>query len=220
MSLTLYYHPLASYCHKVLIALYEKGIDFEKRLINLGAEADRAELKALWPFCKFPVIHDGARQRSVAETTIIIQYLDRFFPGDRTLIPGDWERALDVHLWDRIFDNYVQGPMQEIVANQRRPDKIDLASHYATLETAYRMIDERVATRTWIDGEDFGLAECAAAPGLFYASTLLPFPAECGHLNAYFDRLMQRPSVSRVIDEAKPFFMYYPFVDAIPARFR
>lgn len=220
MSLTLYYHPLSSYCHKALIALYEKGIDFEKRLINLGDESDRAALKALWPICKFPVIHDHERQRSVAETSIIIEYLDHYFPGGSPLIPGDWDRALDVRLWDRIFDNYVQGPMQEIVANRMRPDKVDMARQFATLEAAYRMIDERMATRTWVDGDVFGIADCAAVPGLFYASTLQPFPADCPHLSAYFERLIARPSVARVIDEAKPFFQYYPFEANLPARFR
>src|SRR5471032_1594787 len=105
MSLTLYYHPLASFCHKPLIALYEHGIAFEKRIIDLGSDADRAELQALWPIGKFPVIRDPAHQRNLAESTIIIEYLDRVYPGKHQLIPTDWNAALDVRLWDRFFDN-------------------------------------------------------------------------------------------------------------------
>jgi glutathione S-transferase len=103
MSLTLYYHPLSSFCQKALIALYEHGIDFEKRIIDLGNDADRAELQALWPIGKFPVIRDHAQQRSVPETTVIIEYLDRFYAGQSRLIPDDWDTALEVRLWDRFL---------------------------------------------------------------------------------------------------------------------
>jgi glutathione S-transferase len=139
MPLTLYYHPLASFCHKVLVALYENGIEFEKRLINLADGVDRAELQAIWPLCKFPVIRDQARARELPETTIIIEYLDRFFPGEHPLIPADWEDALEVRLWDRIFDNYVQLPMQGIVSDRMRGAKGDLSNERATLETTYAM---------------------------------------------------------------------------------
>jgi glutathione S-transferase len=220
MSLTLYYHPLASFCHKVLIALYESGIEFEKRLINLAGGEDRAELQAIWPLCKFPVIRDQARARELPETTIIIEYLDRFFAGERPLIPADWEDALDVRLWDRIFDNYVQVPMQRIVSDRMRGATGDLSNERATLETAYAMIDRRMASRTWAAGRGFSMADCAAAPALFFAGAVQPFPAKFGHLKAYFDRLTVRPSFQRVIEEAKPYFSLFPFADDIPQRFR
>ena len=220
MSLTLYYHPLASFCHKVLIALYENGTEFERRIIDLGNEMDRAELQALWPFCKFPVIRDHAHKRDLAETTVIIEYLDRFFGGERPLIPGDWDDALEVRLWDRLFDNYVQGPMTQIVSDRIRGAEGDMTSQRATLATAYDMIDRRMASRTWVSGQQFSMADCAAAPALFYASTLQPFPDAFSHLSAYFDRLTERPSFKRVIDEARPYFSLYPFADAIPKRFR
>jgi glutathione S-transferase len=126
--LTLYYHPLASFCHKVLIALYENDVAFDKRIINLGEEADRAELQAIWPLCKFPVIRDHERKRDVPETSVIIEYLDRYYPGAQPMIPADWDAALDVRLWDRFFDNYVQEPMQTIVTGHLtghavRPDQ-------------------------------------------------------------------------------------------------
>ena len=120
MKLTLYYHPLASYCHKVLIALYENHIEFEGRIINLGEAKDRAELQALWPLGKFPVIHDHERQRSLAESSIIIEYLDQYFAATQRMIPSNFNDALEVRLWDRIFDNYVQGPMQDIVNDKLR----------------------------------------------------------------------------------------------------
>jgi glutathione S-transferase len=220
MSLTLYYHPLASFCHKVLIALYENGIEFEKRLINLADGVDRGELQAIWPLCKFPVIRDRARGRNLPETTIIIEYLDRFFAGERPLIPADWEDALDVRLWDRIFDNYVQVPMQRIVSDRMRGATGDLANERATLETAYAMIDQRMASRTWAAGRGFSMADCAAAPALFFAGAVQPFPAKFGHLRAYFGRLADRPSFRRVIEEAKPYFSLFPFADDIPQRFR
>jgi glutathione S-transferase len=220
MALTLYYHPLASFCHKVLIALYEHGVDFERRIIDLGNAADRAELQALWPLVKFPVIRDHARGRDLPETSIIIEYLDHYHGGEGRLIPSDWEQALEVRLWDRFFDNHVQGPMQEIVANTFRAAQRDLAPERAALATAYRMLDSRMAARTWAAGDAFSMADCAAAPALFYASTLVPFGSDCAHLIGYFERLMARPSVRRVMDETKPYFGMYPFADAIPQRFR
>src|SRR5579859_1746279 len=220
MSLTLFYHPLASFCHKVLIALYENEIEFEKRLINLGDGADRAELQTLWPFCKFPVIRDRARGRELPETTIIIEYLDHFFAGERRLIPAEWEAALEVRLWDRVFDNYVQIPMQRLVSDRMRGAKGDLSAERATLETAYAMIDRRMESRTWIGGHRFTMADCAAAPALFFAGAVQPFAAKFSHLSAYFDRLTDRPSYRRVIDEAKPYFSLFPYADDIPQRFR
>ena len=220
MAITLYYHPLSSFCHKVLIALYEHGTAFEKRMIDLGVEEDRAELEAIWRIRKFPVIWDHARERDVPETSIIIEYLDHFYPGAATLLPKDWEAAHDVRLWDRFFDNHVQGPMGAIVLDRITGSKGDMAGQRAALATAYRMIEERMAPREWIAGDAFSMADCAAAPALFYAATLESFPAETRHLTAYFERLMARPSVRRVLEEAKPYFSMYPFEEAIPARFR
>lgn len=220
MAITLYYHPLASFCHKVLVALYEHGIVFEKRLIDLSVAEDRAELEAIWPIGKFPVIRDHARGHDVPESSSIIEYLDHFYPGAVALLPPDWEAAHDARLWDRFFDNYVQGPMQAIVLDSITGSKGDMARERAALATAYRMIDERMATRQWIAGDGFSMADCAAAPALFYAATLEPFGGAVPHLAAYFERLIARPSVRRVLDEAKPYFSMYPFAAAIPARFR
>lgn len=220
MPLTLYYHPLSSYCHKVLIALYEHAIDFEKRLIDLSSDVDRAELKAVWPLGKFPVIRDHIRQRDVAESSVIIEYLDRLYGGQQRLIPGDWDSALQVRFWDRFFDLHVQGPMQQIVADRLYASHGDLTPQRASLVTAYGMLERQLAGDNWAASADFSLADCAAAPALFYASTLVPFPDDHQHLSAYFERLTQRPSIQRVIDEARPWFDFYPFARDIPQRFR
>ncbi len=219
MALTLYYHPLSSYCHKALTALYEHGADFDKRLIDLGSEAGRAELASVWPVVKFPVLRDHERQRDVPESSVIIEYLDHFYPGSTRLIPQDWDSALDVRLWDRFFDNHVQSPMQAIVADRIKGGSGALTRERAALNVAYGMIDERMASRQWIAGPDFSMADCAAVPALFYAMTLEPFPAAAVNLIAYFERLMARPSVLRVMDEARPYFGMYPFAEAIPQRF-
>jgi glutathione S-transferase len=216
MSLTLYFHPLSSFCHKALIALYELDIEFEKRIIDLGNAADRAELQALWPLGKFPVIRDHARNKAVPESSVIIEYLDR----QANLIPEAWEAALEVRLWDRFFDLHVQVPMQKIVADRINAANGDLTRERAALTTAYGMLEHQLTGKTWVAGPAFSMADCAAAPALFYASTLVPFADEHRHLCAYFDRLVQRPSVNRVIDEARPYFSMYPFAEAIAPRFR
>lgn len=220
MSLALYYHPLASYCHKVLIALYERHIAFHPQLVDLGNAEHRKQLSTHWPLCKFPVLHDAQRGVSLPESSIIIEYLDHRFPGHPPMIPADREDTLDVRLWDRIFDNYVHTPMQEIVADRLRQTNGDTSPQRALLDAAYRMIDRQVSARTWAASNAFSLADCAAAPALFYANTLEPLPRALPHLCNYFDRLMERPSVRRTIEEAKPYFHLYPFADAIPERFR
>lgn len=219
MPLSLYYHPLSSFCHKVLIALYERDIEFDGRVINLADHADRAELQAIWPFAKFPVIRDHTRKRDLAEASIIIEYLDRRFPGE-PLIPREWEEALEVRLWDRIFDNYVQVPLQQIVADRLRGAKGDMTRERSMLATAYGMLEGHLQSRVWAAGRSFSMADCAAAPALFYASSIQPFPGDHQHLQAYFDRLTERPSFNRVLKEAEPYFSLYPFADGIPAKFR
>ena len=219
MSLSFYYHPLASYCHKVLIALYELETPVDKRFINLGDPDSRAELAAVWPLAKFPVLRDHERQRDLPESSVIIEYLDHYYPGGAPLIPRDWDAALEVRLWDRFFDNYVQEPMQTIVLAHLTGMQCDQTKERTKLKTAYKMIEKRMAARAWMCGEAFSMADCAAAPALFYAATLLPFPEEYHHLQSYFERLVARPSVKRVLDESKPYWSMYPFAGDIPERF-
>jgi glutathione S-transferase len=219
MPLTLYYHPLASYCHKVLIALYENGVDFEKRLIDLGDADDRATLQALWPLGKSPVLQDAARQRNVPESTVIIDYLDHHFPTDHPLIPAGWEPAHTVRLWDRVLDSHLHNPMQDIVLDHIMGGKGDMASARATINTTYALLDAQLAGHSWVGGDTFSLADCAAAPALFYATTLEPLPVGLAHATRYFHQLMDRPSVARTLEEAKPYLHMYPFAKALPKRF-
>jgi glutathione S-transferase len=222
MTLTLYIHPLASFCHKVLIALYENEIPFRSVTIDLGDPGSAAELLAHWPVGKIPVLHDGNRDRVVAETSIIIEYLHRYHPGPVPMLPEDGEAQLEARLWDRFFDLYVSQPMQKIVTDRIRPeggnDAFGVAEARRTLDTAYAMIERRMADRPWACGEAFGIADCAAAPGLFFASVVHPFAVDQENLAAYFGRILARPSMRRVLAQARPFFPLFPYRDAMPAR--
>lgn len=224
MSLVLYGHPLASFCHKVLIALYENATPFENRLVDLSDEASRADLFRFWPIGKMPLLRDEARDSTIPETTIIIEYLDHYYPGPAPLLPLEIDRALQVRLWDRFFDHYVQVPMQTLVSHRRRPegtaDEIEMTACRATLTTAYAMIEKQLAESPWITGDAFTMADCAAAPALFYTETLVPFGEEQPKLRAYYDRLLSRPSFARALEEARPYFKFYPYHDRLPARFR
>ena len=223
MSLTLYYHPLASFCHKVLIALYEAGTPFRAEIVDLGDSASSAEMLAFWPVGKIPVLRDEARARTVPETTVIIEYLDQHHPGSVRLLPRDADAALDVRLWDRFFDLYVQVPMQKIVVDRLRPagkhDELGVEEARASLRKAYELAERELQGRSWAAGDVFSLADCAAAPALFYAGIVEPFSREFSGLAAYFERLLARPSVARTLAEARPYFSMFPLREAIPSRF-
>jgi glutathione S-transferase len=212
-ALTLYYHPLSSYCHKVLIALDVLGIEAEKRLLNLGDPVERATQLALWPTGKMPLLVDQGRP--VPETSIIIEYLQRHHARlGRTLIPLEPDAALEVRLWDRLFDLYVMTPMQALTADLLRPesdrDPHGVADAQERLTSAYSFINRHLEGRTWVSGAEFSMADCAAAPALFYAVTYVPLPSQHVHLANYFERLMAHPSVVLAIDQARPWFKFYP----------
>jgi glutathione S-transferase len=221
MALILHYHPLSSFCWKVLIALYENGTAFETRLVDLGDPDAKAAFEALWPTAKIPLLEDDGR--IVPESSIMIEHLDRRHPGKVALLPEDPEEQLQARLWDRVFDLYVMSPMQRFVAQQLRPeaerDARSIAKSMADLSSAYDLIEDRLGTRTWAAGERYSMADCAAAPALFYAAIVSPFPPGHSNLGRYFERLMARPSVQRTIAEARPSFRNFPLRHAIPARF-
>ena len=219
-ALTLHMHPLASYCWKVLIALYEAGTPFHTVRIDGVPKEDKA-YAALWPIAKMPLLQDG--ERVLPETSIIIDYLQAHHPGSAVLIPAEGDAAREVRLWDRVFDLYVQTPMQKFVSDRMRPegakDPVGVEEARATLDTAYAMLDRRLAERTWAAGDAFSMADCAAMPALFFAQAVHPYRAAYPALAAYFDRLVGRPSVQRVIREAQPWLHYFPFADALDSRF-
>ena len=221
MPLTLHYHPLSSHCWKLLIALAEHGTPFEAKLVNLGAPAERAAYAALWPTAKIPLLVDG--ERVVPETSIQIEYLDRRHPGRVQLLPADFDAQLQVRLWDRLFDCYVMDPMQRYIAQLLRPeaerDAKAMSAAVDALGLAYDMIESRMGAHDWAAGDDFSMADCSAAPALFYAATVRPFSAGHARLSAYFERLLARPSVWQAIVQAQPWFQYYPHRQALPARF-
>ena len=214
MSLTLYYHPLASFCWKVLIALYESGTPFEPHLVDLGDETASAAFRRMWPIGKMPVLRDGVRERTVAESSIIIEYLAQHHPGAGQLLPADPEQALQVRFLDRFYDLYVQEPMQKIVTDRLRPagsndpHGVELARRQ--LLTAYGIIERDMATRQWASGGQFTMADCAAAPALFYANKVVPCAEGHGNVAAYLTRLMERPSFARVVAEAQPYLALFP----------
>ncbi len=221
--LTLYLHPLASFCHKVLIGLYENGTPFEPRIIDFADPGSAAAHIERWPVGKIPVLHDSDTDRVVPETTIITDYLQRHYPGPVRLLPDDPDHLMDVRLWDRFYDLYVSVPMQKIVTDRLRPDGTmdphGVAEARATLETAYAMIDGQLVGRLWTTGDAFTMADCAALPALFFAAIVQPFPGDRPHLAAYFERLLERPSVARVLAEARPYFKFFPYREAMPQRF-
>jgi glutathione S-transferase len=213
MSLKLYFHPLASFCQKVLIALYENDTPFEAIFVDLGNEASRAELERLWPIRKFPLLRDEARGQTIPESSIIIEYLDRHYPGRTKLIPEAGELALWTRLKDRFYDLHVHLLMQQIVGDRIRPagkhDPLGVEEARSKLEIAYDMIEREMGSQRWAAGDTFTMADCAAAPALFYARLVQPFGTR-ENLGAYYERLAERPSFARVIEEARPYFHLFP----------
>jgi glutathione S-transferase len=214
MSLKLYFHPLSSFCQKALIALYECDTAFEPILVDLSDDQSSAALRSLWPMAKFPVLRDEARNRTVAEATVIIEYLAAYYPGGTQFVPAEGDLAWQIRMWDRFYDNYVHQQMQKIVGDWLRPagatDPFGVEHAKTTLQRAYGMIEHAMDGKTWAVGENFSLADCAAAPALFYANTAMPFGSTQPNLQAYLDRLMSRPSYARALKEAQPYFDMFP----------
>ena len=214
MSLVLHYHPLASFCHKALIALYENDVPFVPQLVDLGNAAQRAEFLRVWPIGKFPVLRDETREKTIPESSIIIEYLQQHYPGKVKLIAENADDARETRLLDRFFDLYVHEPMQKIVTDRLRPagsdDPHGVEHARKVMRTAFDMLEKDMAQRTWAAGENFGLADCAAAPALFYANKVMPIADHHLHLARYLERLMQRPSYARVLAEAQPYFAMFP----------
>lgn len=212
MSLTLYAHPFSSYCQKVLIALFENATPYDLRLLEFGDAAIMAEFEALWPIKRMPVLVDG--DRTVMESSVIIEYLQSHHPGPVQLIPPDPEDALEIQFMDRFFDNYVMTPMQRIVLNAiRPPERRDPQAEEeagALLDTSYRWLDERMAGHAWACGNDFTMADSAAAPSLFYADWVHPIGESFPNVRAYRARLLARPSFARAVDDARPYRPLFP----------
>ncbi|MGH7805490.1 MAG: glutathione S-transferase family protein [Candidatus Binatia bacterium] len=214
MSLHLYFHPLSSFCHKVLIAFYENDTPFEPHVVDLSDEASASAFKKIWPLGKFPVLRDEARDRTIPESSIIIEYLAQHHPGPVKLVPDDPDRARQTRMRDRFYDLAVNVPMQKIVTDRIRPtgkgDPFGVEQAQGQLRTALDMIDQEMATKPWAMGDSFTMADCAAAPALFYANEVMPFAASHGNAARYLERLRKRASYARALEEAKPYFANFP----------
>lgn len=215
MSLVFHGHPLSSFCWKVLIALYENGTEFTFKLLeNLGDPEERAAFAVLWPIAKMPVLEDVGRSEVVAETSIIIDYLDLHYPGEARFVPEEPDAGRQTRFWDRVFDLYLQVPMQKVVGDRLRPagqrDPFGVEEARTLLRTALGMVEAQVAGKCWATGDVFGLADCAAAPALFYADKVMPIAADFPCALAYLERLKARPSFARVLEEAEPWLQYFP----------
>jgi glutathione S-transferase len=212
MNLVLLQHPFASYCQKVLIALYELELPFTSHQVD-GTEG-REALAALWPMASIPVLRDEDADLTLPESTTIVEHLDALAGGGR-LIPADGAGALQARLWDRFADGHLSTPMQKIVGDRLRPDDAKdpcgIADARAELDLAYGVLDDRLADLPWAAGETFTLADCAAAPALFYLRAIHRWD-EAGQANVtrYYRDLMERPSMRRVVDEARPLRDLFP----------
>lgn len=213
MSLQLLAHPFSSYCQKALIAFYENDIPFEFRMLAPDEPANNAEFARLWPIQRFPLLIDDGRP--IMEATSIIEHLDVRYPGPVGLIPKDSAAAVEVRMLDRVFDNYVMTPQGKCVFDAIRPsddvrDPYGVAEARKMLDTAYAWLDGWMKGREWASGDAFSLADCAAAPSLFYADWTHAIPKELANLQAYRARLLARPSFARAVDEGRPYRSYFP----------
>ncbi|WP_326409520.1 glutathione S-transferase family protein [Sphingomonas sp.] len=208
----LFGHPFSSYTWKALIAFYENDIPFTFRALGPDEPENGARFGTLWPVGKFPLLVDDGR--TVMESSTIIEHLQLHHPGLVRLIPDDPEQAIEVRMLDRISDNYVMGTMQRVVADALRPperrDSVEVDQAKATLETAYRWLDSWLGSREWAAAGQFSLADCAFGPALFYADWVHRIPADLANLRAYRARLLARPSISRCVEEARPYRPLFP----------
>jgi glutathione S-transferase len=212
MVLKLYAHPFSSYSQKVLIALYENATPFEYRQLSHDDPQVMAEFAALWPLKRFPVLVDAGR--TVTEASIIIEHLGLYHPGPLPLLPANAREAMEVRSMDRFFDNYISTPQQKVVADSLRPegerDARGVAEARAMLDTAYGWLDKVMAGREWAAGDFFSLADCGAAPFLFYADWTHRIGAAFPNVIAYRQRLLARRSCARAVDEARPYRPWFP----------
>jgi glutathione S-transferase len=206
----LYGHPFSSYSWKAQIAFYEKGVEFDYAVVE-SSEAMHA-LRALWPLAKFPVFKDETGVW--IESSIIIEHLDQLSPNSPQLIPADPKEALKVRFMDRVFDNHVmsvmQGVVNEYIRDRQNPDQSRIAPCKAALDTVYAWLEDNLPDSEWACGDGFTLADCAAAPSLFYADWVHPIADKFPRLKAYRARLLARPSVARAVDGGRPYRHYFP----------
>lgn len=207
----LYGHPFSSFTWKPLIALYERSVPFAFRMLGPDEPDNQRRIASLSPTGQFPALVDG--EREITQSNAIIDYLDRFGSAP-PMVPADRDTAIEARMLADIFDDYVSVPMQRIVAEAFRgdgeKDPRGVTDARSVLNRAYEWLERRIAGRTWGIGDRFTIADCAAAPALFYADWVEPIPDTLAALRAYRERLLERPSVARVVDEARPYRAFFP----------
>jgi glutathione S-transferase len=212
MDPVLHAHPFSSYCQKVLVALYENETPFTYRRLEFGDQTAADDLAALWPMKRIPILVD--KGRTIVESSIVVEYLAIHYPGPVRLIPADADAALEVRKMDRVFDNYVMTPMQKIVFDAIRTDAdrdpFGVTQAKEMLDRCYDWLDGVMAERNWAAGEDFSLADCAAASSLFYADWVHPVDEAFRHVRRYRAQLLAHPSFARAVDEARPYRHFFP----------
>ena len=213
MTLQLFAHPFSSYCQKALIAFYENDIPFTFRMLSPDEPANGEEFARLWPIQRFPLLVDG--DRTILEATSIIEHLEVHHPGPVSLIPKDPAAAVEVRMLDRVFDNYVMTPQGKCVFDAIRPsddarDPYGVTEARKMLDTAYAWLDGWLEGREWASGDAFSLADCAAAPSLFYADWTHRIGEQFANVHAYRARLLARPSFARAVDGGRPYRHFFP----------
>jgi glutathione S-transferase len=208
--LTIYGHPISSYTWKVLTALYENGTPFESITVDQNSYAD---FIAKWPMGKFPILLDSDRKRMTSETSVIIEYLDTYYPGRTRFIPKDVDAALEVRRWDRVFD-HLNTTMSKVVVDNIRPegqrDPYGVEEAKRIVRGVYTVIETQLGDRDFAVGDSFTMADCAGAPALWYATRNVPLDGAFPRIAAYLERLKARPSFARAVKESEPLFHMYP----------
>jgi glutathione S-transferase len=212
MTPILYGHPFASFVWKPLIALYERDVAFTFRIVDPDHPENQARIAELSPTGQFPALVDGDME--IVQSNSVIEYLDLYHGDGAPMVPSNPREALEARMMTDVFDDYVQAPMQQIVGDtlraQGEKDSRGVARARALLDRCYEWLDRRMQGREWSVGGRFTIADCAAAPALFYSDWVHPIPNDRSALSAYRARLLSRPSVARVVDEARPYRHFFP----------
>ena len=213
MTLVLYGHPFASFVWKPLIALYERKVEFEFRMVDPDHPEHQRRVAELSPTGQFPALVDG--EIEITESNPVIEYLDLFHGSADPMIPReDPRKAIEARMMADIFDDYVHAPMQRIVGDSLRAeqerDARGVADAHAFLDRAYSWLEPRLQRKQWAACDRFTIADCAAAPALFYSDWVHPISERFSAIRAYRARLLSRPSVSKVVDEARPYRKFFP----------
>jgi glutathione S-transferase len=208
--LTLYGHPISSFTWKVLTALYENATPFESVTVDENTYAD---FIAKWPMGKFPILLDSDRKKMITETSVVIEYLDIYYPGPTRFIPKDIDTALEVRRWDRVFD-HLNTTMSKVVLDNIRAegqhDPVGVEEAKRVIHGIYGVVETQLGEREFIAGDSFTMADCSAEPALWYGARNVPLEGKYPRIAAYRERLIARPSFARALKECEPLFHLYP----------